>query len=90
MLETPKSILGENGLSEEIKENFHKLMDSLNRDFSFKRILDDYNDILDNLSKVILSLRRTRPSEKQYQEITSWLKQLEIALGESHMEAENC
>ncbi|NLI60079.1 MAG: glycosyl transferase [Clostridiales bacterium] len=87
LLETPKSILGENGLSEEIKENFHKLMDSLNRDFSFKRILDDYNDILDNLSKVILSLRRTRPSEKQYQEITSWLKQLEIALGESHMEA---
>ena len=87
LLEPPKSIRGENGLSEEVKENFHRLVDSLNKNFSIKRILDDYHDILDNLSKVILSLRRTKSAESESREITSWLKQLEIALGESHIEA---
>ena len=87
LLEPPKSIRGENGLSEEVKENFHRLVDSLNKDFSIKKILDDYHGILDNLSKVILSLRRTKALESEFRQITNWLKQLEIALGESHIEA---
>lgn len=87
LLETPRSVLGKNGLSPEVKDNFNKLMERLNKDFTLKKILDEYHHILDNLSEVMLSLRRTKALEKQSREMTEWLKQLEIALGESNMAA---
>ena len=83
----PRSIRGQNGLSEEVKKNFERLVDSLNKNFSIMRILDDYHDILDNLSKVISSIRQAKDSEKESRQITNWLRQLEIALGESHIAA---
>jgi cyclic beta-1,2-glucan synthetase len=85
LLDIPRGILGENGLSPEVKEDFHNLVEKLNKDFTLKNILDEYHEILDNLSKVMLSLRRTRGLEKQSKEMTKWLKKLEIALGESNM-----
>ncbi|MFY9176826.1 MAG: glucoamylase family protein [Caldicoprobacterales bacterium] len=87
LLEPPRSIRGQNGLSEEVKKNFERLVDSLNKNFSIMRILDDYHDILDNLSKVISSIRQAKDSEKESRQITNWLRQLEIALGESHIAA---
>lgn len=87
LLDTPKAILGENGLSEDVKESFNRLVERLNKDFTLRKILDEYHDILDDLSKVILSLRRSKIPEQQSRRITTWLKQLEIALGESHMAA---
>ena len=87
LLDVPKSILGENGLPIEAKESFGILMDKLNMEFSFKKILDDYPNILDQLSNMILSLRRTKNPDRQTNGVAAWLKQLEIALGESHMAA---
>ncbi|NLJ41243.1 MAG: glycosyl transferase, partial [Clostridiales bacterium] len=87
LLETPKCILGENGLSDEVREKYNELMDKLNKDFSLKKILDEYYEILDNLSKLMLAFRRTGAPEKQHREVAGWLKQLEIALSESYTAA---
>ena len=58
-----RAFLGENGLPIEAKESFGILMDKLNMEFSFKKILDDYPNILDQLSNMILSLRRTKTGQ---------------------------
>ncbi|HZJ82927.1 MAG TPA: glucoamylase family protein, partial [Clostridia bacterium] len=87
ILRTPKRFLEESGLSDKTIENYHTLIDKIDKDFTIQGIIEDYHEILDSLSEIMLSLRKTNGWKNGNKEIMMWLKDLEIALGESHMAA---
>lgn len=85
ILNAPKAISSDSEAFKETVKKYDDLLRKLNYSVTLKGITDNYDGILDSLSEVMSSLRRSGQKQSLIQEIQNWLKQLEITLGKAYV-----
>ncbi|NLB40936.1 MAG: glycosyl transferase, partial [Clostridiales bacterium] len=80
----PVPLLNEKGAYKEASQKLTELLQKLNGPLSVQYLYDNYLEILKGLSETLSSLSRDARRSTGYAEAKSWLKQLEISLGESY------
>jgi len=85
ILNAPKALHSESGAFAETARKYSDLLEKLNQSVTLKGIMDNYDGILDSLSEVMSTLRRSGQRQVIVHEIQSWLKQIEFTLGKAYV-----
>ena len=80
----PAMLTSEKGAYASASQKLADLLQKLNSSFSIQYLYDHYLEVLRGLSETIASLTRDGKGSPGFSEARSWLKQLEITLGESY------
>jgi cyclic beta-1,2-glucan synthetase len=80
----PVPLLNEKGAYKVASQKLSDLLQKLNSSLSIQYLYDNYLDILKGLSETLSSLIRDARGSTGFAEAKSWLKELELSLGESY------
>jgi len=85
LVKVPRFLLSDKGPFKESGNKMSQFLGKLNHSMSLAGFLENYHDILDNLSDLLVILRKSSSKDSpRYLEARQWLKQMELNLAKSH------